>query len=201
MIGEPVWFARRYPEDMQRTAGWYVARLAVFGVSEVLAATGFGAFLGLLGAWLLADIEPTLVAAIAGVVGLAVLARETIGHRVPVPQVPWQVPRQWMRAFWGGAVAFGGIMGIGALTRQPSSLFHLYVIACIVSADAKIGAALGGIYGATYLAGFLYGTIAWREETGGGQEDRALAMSRWARWIGGLAAPLVVVLVPGGVLT
>jgi hypothetical protein len=170
----------------------YVARMVVFALSELVAAIGFGAALGAMGQWALGTVEPTVLTALAALLGIAVLTRETVARRVRVPGFRWQVPQEWLLSFWGGAAAFGGIMGMGVFTRQPSALFHLYVAACMLSADARLGATLGAIYGTTYLAGVVYGTVAWRNEAGGGQDDRLQAWSQRARWIGALAAPLIV---------
>jgi hypothetical protein len=170
----------------------YVGRMIAFGLSEVAAAAAFGAALALLGQWILGTAEGAVLTAVAALLGAAVLIRETVARRIPIPDAGWQVPRGWLRSFWGGAAAFGGVMGMGIFTRQPSALFHLYVAACILSADARIGATLGAIYGTTYFAGVVYSTVAWRNEEAGGQDDRLVAWSPWVRSVGALAAPLIV---------
>ena len=170
----------------------YVIRMIAFGLAEVVAAAAFGAALGLLGQVTLGSAPTAAVTAVAAVLGAAVLLRETIARRVPIPGAHWQVPREWLQPFWGGAAAFGGIMGMGIFTRQPSALFHLYVAACFLSTEAWIGATLGAIYGVTYFGVVVYGTIAWRNEEGGGHDERLLAWSPWVRTVGALAAPLIV---------
>jgi hypothetical protein len=109
------------------------------------------------------------------------------------------VPRRWLAHFWLGTIAFGGLMGAGLFTRQPSALFHLYVLACFVSAEARAGALLGGIYAFTYLAGFIYAVVSTREEAGRGNSGGLQQATGAAQWIGAVGAPLVF-LVPFGVL-
>jgi hypothetical protein len=199
VFGEPVWLAWRHPEMVERPRRSFVLRLLIFAVGLVIGAASFGAIVGALGGVVLEPLDETVVAVVAGVVGAAVLARETVARRVPVPQIPWQVPRRWLAHFWIGAAAFGSIMGAGVFTRQPSALFHLYVLACFVSAEARSGALLGGIYACTYLVGFVYAVVSTREEAGRGNSGGLQQATGAAQWIGAVGAPLVF-LVPFGVL-
>jgi hypothetical protein len=167
----------------------------VFGVATVGAAAFFGSIVGALGEAVGPLDRPWAVLALALVAGLA-MVRELVARDVPVPQLTWQVPRVWMQSFWGGAIAFGTAMGMGIFTRQPSALFHLYVIGCFASASAGIGAIFGSVYGLVYLSGFAYGTVAWRACEVGGQQEKARFLGSRVRILGALAAPLVVA-VPG----
>lgn len=171
-----------------------VARVAVFLFGELLGAAAFATLLAFLGSQILPPRTPVETGAL-GTAGAAVLLRETIGRRIPVPERNWQVPRHWLAAFWRGSFIFGSIMGIGALTKQPSTLFHLYLIACFASADPAKGAVLGAAFGTTYAILFVYGTIAWRSDPVGTQSNRTRRIFGAARYFGAFAAPLVI-LVP-----
>jgi hypothetical protein len=124
VIGEPVWFAEGHRRRME------IGRSVLFGVAVLLGATALAGTLGVVGSELLARGSPPVTIGVGVFVG-AVVLRETIGREVPIPEVRWQVPRRWLRHHWAGAGAFGWIMGMGILTRQPSALFHLYLAGCL----------------------------------------------------------------------
>jgi hypothetical protein len=185
-----VWFAG--PQLRRRR---YIARTAVFGAATVGTAAFFGAFVGALGEAVGPFDRPWMILGLAAVAAL-VMVRELVARDLPVPQLSWQVPRIWMQSFWGGAAAFGVVMGMGVFTLQPSALFHLYVLGCFASASPAVGAIFGSVYGIVYVGGFLYATLAWRACESGEQSESMGALSARVRMVGALAAPLVAA-VPG----
>jgi len=189
VIGEPVWL-----EDGSRRLS--VGRSAVFAVALLLGAAALAATLGTLGStWVPRGRAAVVI--VVGVVAGAVILRETVARRIPVPGMHWQVPRRWLRRYWTGSAAFGWIMGLGVLTRQPSALFHLYLVGCLVSGGPGRALVFGLVFGVVYLAAFLHGAfVAARSEEGDGVfTGWATSVRRWLRWIGIAAAPLVL-LVP-----
>jgi hypothetical protein len=167
-------------------------RLAVFGIATIASAIAFAALLGALGEALLDARGPWLVAAVA-VVAAAVLLRETRFRGVRVPQLTWQVPREWLRSFWGGAAAFGAVMGMGVFTLQPSALFHAYLIGCVLAGSGPAAVA-GAVYGGVYVAGVVWATVAWRGCVAGAQEERAKRLSARFRWLGLAGVPTLILL-------
>jgi hypothetical protein len=189
VIGEPVWLAQD-----SRTRRLLVIRLVVFWAALLMGAIALGALLGGLGAALLPRGSGPVAIALGVLAGLVIL-RETVGRRIPIPQIRWQVPREWLRNPWAGAVAFGSIMGMGVFTRQRSALFHLYVLGCLCSGSWGRGALLGLVYGITYVSTFARGLAYTRVgEPGLGVDWVARTWTR-VRWVGVTAAPLIV-LVP-----
>jgi hypothetical protein len=191
VIGEPVWLEDGH--SWRRTAR---CRSAVFGLALLLGSVALAGALGWVGSTLLPR-GSTQVLITVGVITVAVILRETVGRRIPLPGTRWQVPRRWLRHNWTGAAAFGWIMGIGVLTRQPSALFHLYLVGCLVSGGAGRGMTFGLVFGAVYLTLFLHGAfVAARSEEGDGVfAGWAISVRRWLRLIGVLSAPLIL-LVP-----
>jgi hypothetical protein len=190
VIGEPVWRAEK---DRRRLT---IGRSVLFGVALLLGAVALAGMLGALGSALVPR-GSTPVTVVVGIVAGAVILRETIGRRIPVPGTHWQVPRRWLRHYWAGAAAFGWIMGMGIFTRQRSALFHLYLVGCLVGGGLGTGIIFGLVFGIIYLTVFLRGTlVAARSKEGDGVfSDWATSARRRIRWVGVVAAPLVL-LVP-----
>lgn len=171
-----MWLA---PKTRQKA---FILRLLVFGLALIGAAVLVGAGIAWLGAAILPEswreATPVQVPSILLAIGVLVGLRELRGGNRAIPQLGWQVPRHWLKNFWLGACVFGGVMGMGFLTRQVSLLFHLYLLGTFLSMNPVIGAVFGAIFGLTYFGFLLFSTIAWREMTGGGQDE---AVSAWAR--------------------
>lgn len=195
MISEPVWLV---PEVQRRR---YIIRVAVFAAALLAAAIATGTGAALVGEQLLPLGNGTVMTAVAASIAGFVLVRETRGRRLPIPQLRWQVPRAWMRRMWGGAVAFGAAMGSGVFTLQPSALFHLYLLGCALSGTATRGAAMGAIYGATYVAVVAFATARWRlgapGYSPGYQSDILEHVAARVRWVGAIAAPLLLLVAAG----
>jgi hypothetical protein len=189
VIAEPVWFAQ--DARMRRLL---LGRLVVFCVALVVGATVLAGLLGGLGAALLPPRSMPVAIALGALAGLVIL-RETAGRSVPIPQLRWQVPPEWLRSPWLGAAAFGSIMGAGIFTLQRSALFHLYLVGCVCSGGSGRGALFGLVYGLTYVGALARGMFRTRAgEPGLGVDWVAHAWTR-VRWVGVAAAPLIV-LVP-----
>jgi hypothetical protein len=186
-----------FGETVRLASDWRIRRrrrirLGLFWVSVVAGAVVTAGVLGWIGSLLLPD-ESVAVAAVLGALVAAALVRETVRPRWPVPQRHWQVPQHWLTGPWSGAIVFGSIMGAGVFTRQPSALFHLYVLACVASASPWTGAAFGCVYGLAYVGGFVRGmSVGSCALPDRGAVDWVVAAWRRVRWVGVAAAPLLV---------
>ena len=188
MIGEPVRLATNW------SIGARLLRFALFVSAATAAAGAMGAALGALGH--LALPRHTLgIRLIALIFGIVVLARELgLVARLPLPQRRWQIPRSWLGNFWTSAVIFGSIMGAGVFTYQPSALFFLYIVACILSGSASTGALFGALFGLSFSLAVAAVTFRWRAEPAEVRGARALRLLRRVRTIGAIVAPLVATL-------
>lgn len=167
-----------------------LVRTVAFSLAVLVAACSFGAVLGLAGVLAVSDAhETSALMVILLSVGLWALLRELRFRRLWIPSADWQVPEWWGFAFYRGAMAFGIVMGIGAFTRQPSALYHVYVLGCIFSGSWAYGLIFGAIYGMIYVAVFYCAMFFWRDGAAGSQRDQALGLLRVTRPIGALAAP------------
>ncbi|MDQ3823356.1 MAG: hypothetical protein M3321_08970 [Actinomycetota bacterium] len=187
VIGEPVWLARKTER------GRHVGRFAAFGVAALIGGALLGGGLGLVGDVLLPEHSPALWVVVAALACYSLVRERWLRH-LPLPRRHWQLPRPWLRSFWGGATIFGGAMGMGIFTITDSALFHLYLIGCLVSGDLLLGALFGAWYAAVFVALVGYGSVKWHE--GLVQDERATALELRARSVGAFAAP-VVTLLPG----
>lgn len=186
MIAEPVWFA----QDV-RMRRLLIVRVGVFWAALVVGAVATAGSLGALGAALLPPDGLPVAVALGALAGLVIL-RETVGRGVPIPQVRWQVPRQWLRRPLVGAATFGSIMGAGVFTLQRSALFHLYLVGCLCSGGFGRGAAFGLAYGLAYVSAFAAGMLRTRVGEPGLGVDWVARMWPRMRLVGLAAAPLIV---------
>ena len=154
----------------------FLLRAAGFCFGVLAGAVAFGAAIGFAAGRLGGASRAT--AGIVLLVAAASVLHEALGRSFRLPDLRWQVPRDWMRSFWTGALAFGVIMGAGVFTRTLSMTFYLYLLLCAFSGSAAWAAAIASAYGATYVAGFVYGSVAWRRLEAGGHAD---AMDRVAQ--------------------
>ena len=145
----------------------FVGRIGVFCVGVLTGASGIAFAAHAAGSSVWRSVSTTLIVAVALVSAL----HEGSRRKVRLPDLGWQVPREWMRHFWAGAFAFGAIMGAGVFTRTLSMTFYLYLVLCAFSATAGVALAMGLAYGGTYVAAFLAGTIAWRSAAAGAHAD------------------------------
>lgn len=161
----------------------------------VLGAAALAGVLAVLGSRLLPRGGSAVMIGMSVIVS-AIVVRETVGRAVPIPQVPWQVPRQWLRRYWVGAGVFGGVMGMGIFTRQPSALFFLYLLGCVVSGRFGRGVVWGFVFGGVYLVGLLRAMFITARSAEGDDvfADWASTVRTRIRWVGVFAAPLVVFL-------
>ncbi len=74
-------------------------------------------------------------------VGLLQLPRPTLRQAVPITWWRWWRP-------YGAALAYGGALGLGVMTRIPFGAFYVLCTWCILKGDATYGALLMGTYGA-----------------------------------------------------
>ncbi|MBA3736706.1 MAG: hypothetical protein H0W90_16210 [Actinobacteria bacterium] len=186
VIGEPVWFA---PKERLR----YILRLVTFSLAAVAGGLVLGGVLGFLGASIMPMHSFAVWVALAGLTSLVSL-RETVWSRIPVPSRHWQLPRPWLQRFWGGAVVFGGAMGMGIFTITESALFYLYLLGCFMSGSFVWGAAFGAWYGLVFTLLVMYGSFAWHRGAAGGQAKKAVRMGAWAKRIGAFGAPVTLLL-------
>jgi hypothetical protein len=189
VFAEPVWFATE-----TRIRRLLIIRLVLFWVAVVTGAVVLAGFLGWLGTTLLPQESLPVAIALGALAGLVIL-RETVGRTVPIPQLHWQFPREWLRHPWLGAAGFGSVMGAGIFTLQRSALFHLYLVGCFCSGSFGRGALFGLVYGAAYVGAFARGMFFTKVGEPGLGVDWVASLWTRARWVGVIAAPLIV-LVP-----
>jgi hypothetical protein len=125
--------------------------LAYLGAATVSGLVS-GTLLGALGLTV-AAVAPggrTLVAVVAvGLVSASVLL-EAAGRVRPLPQSPHQVPRRWV--MWPQpaktALAFGAIIGAGALTRLEHAVAWSVAALVLLAPSLPAAALVGALYGA-----------------------------------------------------
>lgn len=119
---------------------------AVAVVSVAVAATTTGLALALLGSR--AGVPQASGVLAISLVALVYSLRELGVLRLPVPSSWWQVPRGWVRGDrYASTAVFGGLLGLGFLTRVPFFTFHVLLAVEAVSGRPAGSALLGAIFG------------------------------------------------------
>ncbi len=152
--------------------------LALHVAGATLAAVAFGALLGEAGALLGAPWGSAGVALVAGSAVLY-LARETVGLRIPVPQLRRQVP-DWWRTFFGFGPAsflYGLGLGVGFLTFLSGGTLVVVVVAAVAGGRPALGAMLMGPFG---LARGMTALVAMRARTPEGGSELVGRIARSA---------------------
>jgi hypothetical protein len=176
------------------------SRWAVLLITHVagaaVAAAAFGSALGAIGGLLDAPWGSAGIAVVAAPAGLY-LARETLGIRVPVPQLRRQVPDWWRTYFRFGPASFlyGLGLGVGFLTYLSHGTLVVVAAAAVASGRPLVGAALLAPFG---LARGLTAVVAIRARTpdeGSALVGRLARSSSWTGWRVAHAAVLANVLV------
>src|SRR3954447_6623737 len=128
----------------------HLAAAALFATGAVTSAAVLGMLCGLAGLWL-GGAQAALLAAVVAV--LAAL-RETVGRRLPLPQVRRQVPERWRRelplSVW--PLAYGAGLGAGVLTFQPVATLWVALAAAASLADPLRAALCLSAFGAARVA-------------------------------------------------
>ncbi|GAC1350712.1 MAG: hypothetical protein NVS4B9_33560 [Ktedonobacteraceae bacterium] len=131
---------------------------SLYTISCLGTAMLLGATLGTLGhliAWWVHDtaVDTLLPHGGAWLIGLLALAYaiSDVGLlRLPHPTLRQAVPITWWRRWrpYGAAMAYGGALGLGVMTRIPFGAFYVLCTWCVLKGDAAYGALLMGTYGA-----------------------------------------------------
>lgn len=167
-----------------RVTSTMVGRLIAYSLGMVISGAICGvvaSWLGLLVemvalhiAWVLTVEEWALAIAI---VALAYSAQEVAVLRLPMPQVPWQVPVEWRR--YGRAIQmflYGVVLGADVFTWVPYASFYLLVL-CEAALGLQWGPVLGAAYAAMRAASMAGGAfLSYRRRDPGPVFDRVLAL-------------------------
>lgn len=156
--------------------------MLLFTGTAIVSAGSIGALGGFLGVEL-ANWMPSLhffiwylVSAAALVYGLI----EARGIQWPVPQIHWQVPKDWGkhgRPLF--AIGFGLVLGPGFFTFVSYIGYHLLLIVCIVIADPIHSAVLMAIFGASRAAPILFPPVLASMERRRYTFEAAIAVNEW----------------------
>ena len=86
---------------------------------------------------------------IAACAHLGYAAREFELCRLPMPQSLWQVPRRWQNLMSARSTSliYGVALGLGVLTRIPTSTFYIVLVWVVIAGNHQVGFAVLGIYG------------------------------------------------------
>jgi hypothetical protein len=122
----------------------------------VAAGAALGALLGALGSLVFTDVAGSLRLGLLAAVLVVGLALDLAG-RLPGPRR--QVNEDWLRRYrgWVYGAGFGGQLGIGVVTIVTTSLVYATLLAAFLSADAGLGAVVGGVGGAARGLSLLAG--------------------------------------------
>jgi hypothetical protein len=93
---------------------------------------------------------PPMGAWLIGLLALAYAVSDVGLLPLPRPTLSKAVPITWWRRWgpYGGALAYGGALGLGVMTRIPFGAFYVLCACCLLKGDATYGALLMGTYGA-----------------------------------------------------
>lgn len=123
---------------------------AAFTLAAVVGAGLAGASLGALGNVMLREGARTTVAAVLGVVALAIGVLELTGHSPRIPQRDCETPREWLRRRRSLAAARNGFaLGTGWSTRIGFWLWFVVPVGALLSRSPLIGLMLYAVYGFT----------------------------------------------------
>jgi len=173
------------PAPVTPIAAYVMACIVAGAVSGVaVAATG------LLTRQVTAFSAETLTMLMAPVVVLAIVAQFQ-GSVAPLAQVRRQVPRRWLlwRRRTATALAFGAMIGTGALTYLQHATAWVLASVLIFAPSLEAGGMIGGIYGASRAFPVLH--VAVRDRLGKPRSPwhaRGLPRSRLARALCPVAA-------------
>lgn len=114
-----------------------------------VAGASFGAALTVVGRPIAETVGPPWLALGWGVLALVLGLGELEVVRVPRPEHNWQVPARWRKQFPPevAAALYGGILGIGVLTRISFASFYVLVAWVLLSGDVRAGAMAFGVFG------------------------------------------------------
>ena len=120
--------------------------IAVVLTSGTISAIGVGATLGAAGQ--VARIPLTAAVPALGILTALYSLREVGVLNLPLPTSNWQVPGAWVRGGrYVSSARFGGILGLGFLTRAPYPSFFLLLGIEFVSGSWLVGALFGAMFG------------------------------------------------------
>ncbi len=127
-------------------------RTGTYSAGLVASTTTVGAIAGTIGSSLHVTTLNKAANLYLWVAGTAIVALAYSMHelgfiRLPVPQVPWQVPAQWLRyGAYGQALLYGLVLGADIFTFMPHATFYVLLL-LEATLGLKGGATLGVIYG------------------------------------------------------
>lgn len=146
------------PFGEEHTSRWWWA-LAAYAVALVGSTTTIGVLAGWTGAmvrdWIGRDVENLWVIVLIVIVLLYGL-RELAIVRLPMPQIPWQVPAQWSR--YGKVrqgLLYGLVLGADIFTLIPYPTFY-----AIFLLEAGFGVFGGGAIGIIYGLARAFSTVS-----------------------------------------
>ena len=168
---------------MERAPRRPIGPVAAYALSAALAGGLVGAATSALGRWVSESLASpgwlaTVVAAMAlSAYAVALERQQRVG---PLPQARRQVPRAWRewRSKSRAAAAFGAAIGGGVFTYLHHASAYVLGIALFLSADPRVGAATGAIYGGMRGAALL--EAWWRRERPDAMTVRADRRARTA---------------------
>lgn len=154
-----------YSDRARNQAGRsWKAKLAAYFAAAAATGMAAGGLLGALGSVLPLSVRVTL-AAILGVIAIALGGLELTPRRVRPLQRRCETPQSWMRrGALSWAVSNGVTLGLGATTRIGFWLWFAIPAAAILYADILAGAMIYGVYGAL-RAGLVWPMIQFQRRT------------------------------------
>jgi sulfite exporter TauE/SafE len=135
-----------------RGASWR-RTVTAYVVASIIGGAAVGAALGAVGKLVhVQDTRWTL--AVAGVLALVAAALDVAGR---LPTLRRQVDETWMNRYrdWVYGAGFGLQLGVGAMTIVTSASVYLTWLVELLTADAAVGALVGGAFGLSRAAPLL----------------------------------------------
>jgi len=146
-------------------------------VGSTLAGAAAGLGLGWLGGVVLAGGLPApWLAGVLALVCIAYAAEAAGWVRMPKPRLERQVARKWRRLLHPAlaGLVYGLGIGTGLTVYITFTGYYVVALACLLSGDAQLGAAVLGLYG--FSSALPIATIGWFQR-------RADSMSEQVHWI------------------
>lgn len=125
--------------DLAPTGRPQVARLTgatLYAITLTATAAGLGLALSLAGSWVRGASTLPVAAAFLALLGLTELG--SFGNR-RVPNLPWQVPAEWVHGRSSGPVVWGALLGTGLTTYMPyATYFGVLLLALLLPPVASV---------------------------------------------------------------
>lgn len=140
--------------EMARQQRWSITT-AAYLVGSLVGGAAFGAVLGAVSVPVRAVLDP--VAALALLVGLAVLGLLADLDVLPLPTWHRQVDERWLTTYrgWVYGAGFGVQLGTGLATIVTASATYVVLAAAVLSGSVLTGTAIGATYGLVRAAPVL----------------------------------------------